>query len=155
MDGKPVRSDGRKYQVDFERGRDHLRGVLAVERIWTVPLTVANPNRLVSPSSRFKVENESSRGAADGAHLSYKLHWLRTGIVRLRLRRDINARNNPRDFLDFDAIGRSATMVAQPQLGLRTERRPQPGFTHCCHSRASRSHLDFGLIVEEVLKLKR
>ena len=39
--GQPFHPDGGKYQINFERTRGHLRGVVAPQCIWTVPLALA------------------------------------------------------------------------------------------------------------------
>jgi len=53
MAGESFHSHGRKHQVDLERGRCHLCGVVAPQRIWIVPLTLADPRWVTSKRAGF------------------------------------------------------------------------------------------------------
>lgn len=48
MVGESFHPHGRQYQVDLERSRRHLRGVVAPECIWTISFPLAYPRWLIN-----------------------------------------------------------------------------------------------------------
>jgi hypothetical protein len=63
MAGEPIHSHGRKYQVDFEWSRRNLRGVVALECIWTLSLSAANPRWVKKQHTGFKTrQRETNSG---------------------------------------------------------------------------------------------
>src|SRR5580700_697796 len=57
--GESFHPHGRKYQVDLECGGSHRSCVVAPQRIWTVPLPLANPRWLASVAERTTVREFS------------------------------------------------------------------------------------------------
>jgi hypothetical protein len=62
--GESFHPDGRKYQVDLERGRGHCRGAMAAECIWTISFALAYPRWLRNELAWARVKKGRSRRIA-------------------------------------------------------------------------------------------
>jgi len=63
--GKSFHPHGTKHQLDLERSRCHWGGFVASQRIWIVPLPLANPRWVTSKQTRFGTRQIESKYRPD------------------------------------------------------------------------------------------